>query len=965
MYVKANKVDWLDREVTKTEVDEEINKLNLQPARKREQYGELKIKKPLQTTPKAGPYLLVDADISFKKKLDYIFRLINNSDATNDEIVQGLSLIRRDTRMAWHFLRNLDNPEWFPKIKDNVIKSIVELEEDRAVKFQLLSYFEKCADRYSDEIIPLIAKLENNTHDYNILSGLIKTLGKLTPKQPSNIKLLWKIFSKLTEHQHPWVRREIPKSLVSFTDYDTEEVLKILGKVFFYNPPPQDVTQGTPTLALTFQGRDNENWVFKGAIEALSTMMNNPKCAKKAFDLAIKVEIEAIKADSKDHAIERGVVLDYSYIWLGEKSFEKIEYNHNRRERTVLEQEKALDRFAQSNKTLTTQLLNKLLATKQEVFYLAAIKTLKKYPSNFKKISEKLVFDTKLWGIYNIRNYYLQTLITKHFEVNKKDKLKEFIKSINTYKERNKKRTLYTKQDLLVSIPKKQRTAQVNKLLKEVTDALKVKPGIVKPVMVMTSWSGPRPDITVEELQSKSNNDLLQIMVDSTQRKRAESYDIAPSFAGLISKSPSKLSGLLSAMKNKNIASDFAGQMVRAYIQKYPKKITDIAGLIPLLSKSDTFARIELARYFNGICRKVEIQKHDTKTLKTIKDSLFILACDLNPDTDETIKSSNPRPEDAITRGINSVRGIITEAIVAFGYYFPKDKEIAEKIKQLSTDKTNAIKATLIYNLRFLISKNYPLCEEVISRFNKQRDPEIDFALIHFFAKLDCQKFIDKQDFIKAIFNSTSEKTNEDLGKLIGYRYVSCCDVKELVDDIIGGRKGTKNTVRSLAFVFESQMADLIGKDKGVKVAAYLKKLLGPQNDYKVAERASFVFERNEITPAHFEFLDGNGLTSELIKNQRNVSAQSHLVNYLIKCIEADISVERCLELLHKQVTESDFLLSDHLIAKKISEIVNKLATTELDETPRKYLLDIFDAGLEKGWDEFYMIYQNYESLWN
>jgi len=268
--------------------------------------------------------------------------------------------------------------------------------------------------------------------------------------------------------------------------------------------------------------------------------------------------------------------------------------------------------------------------------------------------------------------------------------------------------------------------------------------------------------------------------------------------------------------------------------------------------------------------------------------------------------------------------------------------------------------------LRYLIGKNYQLCEKIINKFKSRRDPEIDFALIHFFAQLDCDKFIGKKDFIKSLFNNTNEQINEDLGELVGYRYVSCCDVQDLIDDIMKGYKGDKNTLRSLAFVFESQLIGLIGNDKAVKVASYLKDFLNPKRnfEFEIVERASFVFERDEIKPEHFSFMDENGLIDELISNQR-IPAQMHLVNYLSKCVDADVTIERCLEVLHKQVTTVEFLLSDHLIAKEISEIVTKLADKTLNTQSKKYLVEVFDAGLERGWDEFYTLYHSHKKLWS
>jgi len=948
--------EWLGQDITIKEINELLKKLKISVSK-------LELKESLidvSNVPQASTgHLLADVDAKFVQKLDYLIKLISEDKSiSKDGANKALNIISSDTSLSWHFLKNLNKPEWFSKIKDNVIKSIVELEEDSAVKFQLLSYFEKCAEKYSDEIVPLIVQLEKNTQNYNILSSLVKTLGKLKPKHRKNIDLLWEVFLKLTEHQHPWVRREIPQALLPFVEYDINWVLAIVEKVLFYNPPPQDVTQGGPTLALTFQGRDNENWVFEETVQVLSKLLNDSKHAEKALDLAIKVEVEAIKAGGKDHEVIHGITLDYSYIWLGDKSFGKLEYNHDRKERVALEIEKALDEISKSNRKLVSQLINKLLGKKYEVFFLIIFKTLARQVGDFQTETKSLVFDTKIWGIYNIRNYYLQTLITKYFETNKGKELSKFVNLVDSYKEKDQKRTLYTKRDLLISIPEDQRTDKVKMELDEISEKLKLKgkPIITRP-FVMTSWSGPRPDITVEELEKKNDDELIQIMVDSSTGKRPCAWDLRHVFAGLIDKKPAKLKELLSKMKNKKLEPDFAGEMVSAYIKKNPKNIADITDLIAQLSPTDGWARIEIARYLNDICRKKEIQDYDQATLKKIKSALFALSKDKNPETDETIKSNNPRPDDAITRGINSVRGIATEALVAFSHYFPKNKEVVKRLEELADDKTNAVKATLIYHLRYLIGKNYQLCEKIINKFRNLRDPETDFALIHFFAQLDCEKFIGKKDFIKSLFNNANEQINEDLGELIGYRFINGCDIQTLLDDVIGNRKGTKHTLRSLAFVFESQIGSMIGNERDKQIAAYLKKLTSPQNDFEVVERAAFIFQRDEIKPEQFEFLDQSGLMSELLLNKLNIPAQSHLVDYLQKCIESNVSVDRCIELLYKQVTSVGAILSDHLIAKKISEVVAKLIKTDLPVKTKERLLDIFNEGLERGWDEFYSIY--------
>lgn len=956
LFAKAASVDWVDKEVTWAEVKTEIESLNPQPNYSPKTEASDKSINPSMGKPNTVS-ILADSSTAFINKLDYILKLV---DGNLDEVEarKALCLIKEDHTLSWHFLKNLKNPDWFPKIKDNIIRSIAEDTSDTATKYQLLSFFEKCVADHSDEIVPLLLQLERNTQSYHILSNLVRTIGSLKPKSKEAITSLWQIFDDLVEHQHPWVRREIPKALLSFIDLDEDKVFSLFKKLFEYSPPPQDVTQGSPTLALTFQGRDNENWVFEEAIQSFSELLSNPKYAEKAHALGIEVEKNALSEDGKLHDTEEGITLDYSSIWLSDKSFdsERLEYNHDRKERVILEVEKSLNNLVDGNQELVASLLDKLLAEKYEVFHLTAIKVLTRYLDKFSKLGRALVFDPKLWNVYNIRNYFLQTLATTYFKTANSNEINTFIEIVDQQKLKDNKKTLYLKQSMLVSIPEDRRTQIIIEKLDVISESLKVKPKIAKPFAV-TTWSGIRPDIKVEELKTKNESELLQIMVDSTTGKRAASYDIAPVFAQLIDQKPEILHSLLKIMKGKKIATDFAGEMVDAYCKKLPEEILKVADLIPLLNDDDTWARIELARYFNEICRKKEILDYSEKVIEKIRDSLITLTKDKNPESDGTITSNNPRPDDAITRGINSVRGIATEALVAYSHYFSDDQVASDRLIELADDPTKAVKATLIYYLRYLIGKNFPLCEEIIGKFKNRRDPEIDFALIHFFSQLDCDKFLKYQDFIKLLFNNTNDQINEDLGELIGYRFINGCDVQVLLDEIVGNRKGTKHTIRSLAFVLESQMGNLIGHPSDTKVASYLKKLLGPQNEIEVAERAAFVFHRTETKPEHFDFMDKNGLTTELILNKFNLPAQAHLVDYLQSCVEKGISTERCVELLHLQVTTADAILSDHLIVTKIAEIVAKLIKTDLSAKTHGLLLEVFNAGLERGWDEFYSIY--------
>jgi len=964
LYTQADSYNWQGVAITTEILKQELRNLGITPILKEELMA-VDDKPTYQKFYKQkNVHILQNSKVKFYEKLSYLLNFIENlQKLRQEERKQVLKIISQDNTLSWHFLKNLKNPNWFIRIKDTVIKSIIDSKIDSATKYQLLNYFETCAGRYSDKIIPLLVKFEENTKNPNILAALVRTIAKLKPSKKENLKQIWRLLEKLAEHQHPWVRKEIPETLKTLAEYNLDKSLSLLEKVFLFNPVPRDVTQGSPTLALTFQGRDNENWVFEQASKTLRELMADKRFVIKTLDLTIKLEINSIKEHKERREKVAGITLDYSYIWLSNDEADKLDYEYDRRKRFALEIEKCLDSSADSDVRLTKKLFNKLLQAKYEVFYLAVIKILMRYPNKYLELIEDIVFDKSLWTIHNIQDYFLQTLICKYFEL-KQNRLPEYIQSVKSLNYKNDtKKTDYFKQHLLISIPQKIRTKDVNQELERLEDQLKI-PARIEKSFVITSWSGLRPDIETAELKKKTDDGLIKIMEDCTaNRRKVDTYNLSSVFSQLIKDNPNRLPVLLDKMKDRQIDQRFSGEMMRVYIEVKKINLQDVLDTFWKLQKTDTWAKTEIARFLNGECRKEKTPKINKDLLKQIKEVLFELSSDKDPDNDETTRSSNPRPEDAITRGINSVRGVATEVLVVLLHYFPQDKEIIEKLKLLAKDKTKAVRATLIYNLKLLVTKNYALCKYIVNQFKNERDPGIDFALIHYFACLDPSKFQANQGFIKLLFNNPDKEIQKNLGKLIGHRYVSGFNLAQLVEAIIKQQKGETETRRSLAFVFESRLGEQIAAKRHKRIIEYFKRLLDPElePDFEVRERASFVFERNELQTKYFDILYRNGIFDILLKDKINMPAQNHLINYLQRCIFDNESFERCIEILHSQVINIEGILSDHLIVQKIAEILNKIFDAKISKKTKNFSEEIFDKGLERGWDEFYSLFQKFK----
>jgi hypothetical protein len=481
--------------------------------------------------------------------------------------------------------------------------------------------------------------------------------------------------------------------------------------------------------------------------------------------------------------------------------------------------------------------------------------------------------------------------------------------------------------------------------------------------LVVTSWSGPRPDITIDELKKKTADELIQIMEDCTNKKRqTDVYDLSPLFEQLIQESPDQLPVLLDKRIGRKAVQFFTGQMMRGYIKAKRSNPSIIFETFWKLLKTDTWARKEVAMFIIEEYRKSETKTIDKELFSKIKAVLFDLATDSNPENDEAFKSSHPAPSDAITRGINSIRGIAAEALATFAYYFPRDKDLLKVFRTLSCDSTNAVKATVIYNLGLLIKDNYPLCKVVINQFKNIRDPEIDFGLIRFFNLLEPRRFQANRDFIKLLFNNSNKEIQKELGELIGYKQLDALfNVSRLTEAIIKQQIGTAETRLSLAFVFESELGKLIEANRYRKICKYFIRLLDPFNepDYRVREQGSFAFERDELKTSHFAVLDKSKVFDTILNDKLNLSAQKHLVGYLKRCIQDNQSIERCIKILHSQIVNIEGVLSDPFIVKDLVDIIERiLENDKLSNKTKKLANEIFDRGLEKGWDEFYNLFE-------
>ena len=139
----------------------------------------------------------------------------------------------------------------------------------------------------------------------------------------------------------------------------------------------------------------------------------------------------------------------------------------------------------------------------------------------------------------------------------------------------------------------------------------------------------------------------------------------------------------------------------------------------------------------------------------------------------------------------------------------------------------------------------------------------------------------------------------------------------------------------------------------------YLKRLMDPSKepDMAVREKASFLFERNNIKEDYLKDFDELGIFEIIGYDMYNTRAQSHAINYLKKCKENYLN--NTIITLSKIVKRDGLILGDSLVVKDILEILKEgfKRQKELDKDNYKSLEEIFDLVLEKGRDEAYQLF--------
>lgn len=877
-----------------------------------------------------------------------ILNLFKNKLPINEQNARFLAAnIAGNPLYQGHFFKKLEKVEWFSLLKDSLIKEICKYKEDWSVKFILLDYLRKILPQYQEDVITLLQLLRQNTSYYNILSDLVKTIALLQVDDDR----VWNLLKELANHPHPWVRKEIPKTLKNSAEFNSDEAIGILKKLILYETAPVDVTLGVPTLMLTFQGRDNENHVFEEEMNALSYFLE--KFPEKTFPLACKLLDFYIEKENKSYPQIGKIFDDHSYTWYSNTSSSRRKYESNRKIRLALEIEAGLKYLIKNNNEKIEKICSFLVDQKYGIFYLILLKALAG-SKGLNNVKFGLVNNSDIWQIHGLREYYLQNFIKNTFESLKKKEIIVFVEKINKLKFKNKKEEKYIKCALFQAIPSQYQDKKIKKYL--------AKHGITnqrfqKPFQFTTGWVSDT-EIKIEELRKKKFDEIIKIIkVYSKDTERVDLWDLGVGLENLAKEKPKIVIPILKKVKNKGINQELIGRLVAGFVKANTDNLGEIVKTFPFLRKKDNWAKRAIARALEE--KYKEADKLPKSLLNKTNNILKELSLDVNPKLDRGLESDRPGDMDLLTIGINSIRGITAQAAIYYTFHYPKNKSFVKLIMELSKDRSLAVRACIISEMGYLIKKGlYDLTQEILKSFEHQRISGIDICIIRYLGFLNKEQLRRNKEWFKRLLTNSDEKIQKHTAELIGQRFIDGFEMDDLIEDIIKKRIGTKKALMSLAFIFESRLGKLYSlrnkKTTISQVMNYLKRLMDPSKepDMEVREKASFLFERDTIKEDYLKDFRELGIFGIVGSDMYNIRAQSHAIHYLKKCKENYLN--DTIIILSKIVKKESPILRDPLVVKDILEILKEgfKRQEKLDRNNYKTLEEIFDLVLETGWDE-------------
>lgn len=947
--------DWLDKRITKETILAELRRAKLNKL----------IKNELENKEKIQSKEITD----FERILTDIINLSSSNQRKYSSSKVLVSDINSDDTLKWHFFHNLKTNKTFNIVKKLFLSDLTKA--TNGVKHQILSYFELCVDNYGKEVLDILENLEENTRDERVLKRILEVAGKLKLQDEVDKKRLVRVIKKLYKHQSSLVRDSAPIAIRKVIEYDFKEGINLLESLIKYHPVPKDTIQGSPTLSLRFNGRDNNRHVTSEAIGLLRELLTDPQYCLEALELATSIEKYFLLLENRRLQSNHGLLEDYSHIWFRKEKVteDRLKYEYDFKERIPLEVERAILQVLKKDLGKGKLMIDTLIKTKQEVFLITVLRIGFKIIKTHDDIAKKILLEKDLWIIFGVRRNSVQKLLNSYLESYPRDLLEitSEISNLRPLKQDGRDLTKKIQQDLYIAIPENLKSEEIKTKLKELEDEMRLKATMEAPFKI-TTFHKIRPDMSFSKLETMTNEELIKLLLKYDENAETIGrYDAGNTFIEFSKKYPERVLTLITLIKKEKIHSDIIYHLVRGYCEILGKtfnsiNIRKISDILNLLDENDTWAKKEIADFLEDQLRsdKVDIKP---STFVLLKNAIVTLCNDKNPDH-EYSKSDDKRAEEGINIAINSVRGKAAEDLVLLLYYFPENHDLQSKVKDmLINDPVDAVKANIIFNLKYIIGKNYKFVSSMVKNFATTLNPRLAFALIYYYIGLPKAKLQSNWGNINNLFNVDNEDIQSKLGEFYGSVVLASLIKDEAIMGILKEYIGSPETRKSIAFQLESNLSTIFKGEEKLSLSRALKYILlltNPKVEFEldVRERAAFLFERSELQLEILPQLIDIGIVDNIITDAQNIQGQSHLVSFLERCVLENKYRSEVVEIINKLVESSELFLSDSLIVGDIARITDRLLKDDdLSGADKSKLIKVYNHGLKRGWDEFYAIY--------
>lgn len=713
------------------------------------------------------------------------------------------------------FFNSGPSPDWYTVLKDIYIIPVLKAKDDADIEYRvILSFLSKIAKDKPTEVLDISSLLLNQTYNRTIEWFFNRVSDELSKIELSN---------SLKERYANFLEQTVIRNFIKWY-YEIQVTCKRIARYF----PEKALKLYFDSIIAELQNKESKIVSSQGSLT-------------ESFDEVLPSIYEKIPYQvllTTAEFFEQILSADYS----GEKSLpnwpEELLYSRHAQKfglnalyewyknkildfcSNLTEEAKLIIAKLQQSKWESQKQLSMLCKTRNAVYFkndiLSHIKTILK--SNLK--------DPTMYG----QSELLIRTIEKVFEVISPQERDEIINGILTLDVEDDLQVRIWIWKPLHHIPEQFQDERIIRKLQEIRGKYDFeKEYKYRPPISSTGAQWAQPPVSADILREKGTDELCKFLIENRDLKerwdfeenkfyggvRYLALELAKVFVEDISKYKNVIENLSQDPANDEYLVCFFLELSQKGLDK--EKFDWMIELINSTYKRDPL-QLEIVRFIRKIANNLSENQFNK-----LKNILLDLSEAKDPEKD---RFSDARKQgysnDALTEGINSVRGVLSEVVILLLSKFKEDYLI-NILEKLSHDKTISVRAALVSYLPYAIKPiGWDKCFELFSNAFKKGPEEYSEIIPHFLQYTPKDKF----DELKEVLIKMREKRDGTLGKAYAvimtiFYFRGMCnseDLLKLLEDKILTNEGKKESFNLLA----NQVSFSENVDKSLKIISSL-----------------------------------------------------------------------------------------------------------------------------------------------